>query len=231
MLALRGYTAVDGLTPMVTAGDNLIKQVKPSLIVCDFSPTLQLAAWGSTPVVAYGNGFWTPPTEGDDFPVLAAHARETAPADQVLDVVREVQRRRGRPLPEKVTDLGPAERFVTCFPHLDPYQSVRREPCLGPLEPPPSRSPLPDQPSFFAYLSGSYAGVDLGLAAMAEAGLSVRAFVRGLTAEGRARLADRGVAVLDQMESLPAVLPRVSVVVHHGSQGLAHQCWRRGGRS
>ena len=222
ILAIRGYTAVEDLLPLVTAWDNLIAQVRPKLIVADFSPTLQLAASGAVPFVGCGLPLAQPPLEGDDFPVLTPHAAAVAPAEQLLATVQEVQRRRGRPVPERLTDIARTERFVNCFSHLDPYQAVRREPCFGPLDPLPPRSPLPVQPSFFAYLNGDYPGTALGLAAMVRAGVPGQAFIRGVSAEGRHQVEQMGVQVHDRMVSLPELLPRISVVVHHGSLGLSH---------
>src|SRR5207249_4799317 len=128
ILCLRGFGAVEDLLPLVRGWDRLIEQVQPELVVCDHSPTLVLSAYRRLPTVLVGNGFTLPPADQSTFPLLLPGRALLQSEDQLLGVVQEVQRIRGQPAPGGLPGLfAAAERFVTVFPELDPYQGSRRE--------------------------------------------------------------------------------------------------------
>lgn len=222
ILAVHGYTDVEDLMPMVQGWQGLLDLVQPSMVLCDHSPTLCLAAFGTLPVVLLGNGFTMPPSELATLPVLVPKAVPITPQEQLLAVVQEVQRRRRRPVPERLPQaVAGTARFVTAFPELDPYQASRREPCIGPLHARVEPMPLPPQPRFFAYLNAEMANLEVVLDNLAQAKIPGGAYLRGASANLRRRLRRPGLDILDEPMPITRVLPQVSAVVHHAGGGLA----------
>ncbi len=229
IMALQGYAEVEGLLGMVGGWQALIDLVRPRLIVCDFSPTACLAAFGVIPVVIVGNGFTVPPAGLDAFPPLLPEAQPIIAQRAILDVIQEVQSRRGRPEPATLPGLFAGERFILVFPELDPYREVRREPCLGPIgSPTPPPSPLPEAPSIFAYLDGDRPLVEEILAALAGDGITVSAYVRGATADLARRLRALGVVLHDAPQRPAETLPHHRAVLHHGGVGMAQDALAAG---
>jgi hypothetical protein len=222
ILAFQGWDDADDLHAMVQAWQHLLDLVRPDLIVCDHSPTLCLAAYGVLPVVILGVGFTVAPAEEASFPVLDPEARPLVPQGQLLEVVRQVQGRRGRPAPDTLPSLfAGAGRFVCSFPELDPYRAVRKEPAVGPLGVLPPLTPPPRPPRFFAYLAGDFVGLDVLLGAVGEAGLPGTAYVRGATPALREALARTGLDVRGEPLPFREALPQASVVLHHGGTTTA----------
>ncbi len=228
VLALRGFAAADDLWPLVRAWEGLLELVRPALVVCDFGPTLSLAAYGLAPAVNLGYAFSLPPA-GPAFPPLLPGRPLLVPEGRLLEAVREVQRRRGLPAPETLPGLlagGP--RFLTFLPQLDPYRALRREPHLGPVGYPLGPPLPPPRPAFFAYLSAAVPGTIPLVAALARAGHPGTAYLRGATPAERDGLRQLGVEVPDAPLPLGAVLPRAAVIVHHGGAALAEQALAAG---
>jgi hypothetical protein len=221
-MAVRGYGEADGLELLVDAWQALIELTGAELVVGDHAPTLALAAYGVVPMVLVGTGFAIPPTGGRDFPTLDPAARPTASADRVLEVVREVQRRRGRPAPEALPGLlAGAARFVHTFPELDPYRAIRAEAIAEPFRRHSSPVPPPSSRSIFAYVGPEYPGVERLLPYLAGADFRCAAYIRGSPA-GLVEAARRaGVEVFDDPPPLDEVLAGVDAVVHHGSLSTA----------
>jgi hypothetical protein len=175
-----------------------------------------------------GNGFTVPPADRPTFPTLVANQRPTASEAQLLAVVQEVQRRRGRPAPATLPGLfAAAECFVAALPELDPYRPVRKEPQLGPLE--TLGGPLPDAPAgYFAYLSLDVPQIDGVLNGLARSGFPGAVYLRGADAGPRDRLRGQGLNVLDGPTPLGEMLAKVSAVVHHGGVGVAQHALAAG---
>jgi UDP:flavonoid glycosyltransferase YjiC (YdhE family) len=217
ILAIRGFGDPDELYPLVRGWQSLIDVVRPDLIVCDHSPTLCVAAYRSVPVVMIGTGFTVPPVEISEFPSLQPQVAAQMPQQRILDVVREVQRRQNRPVPETLPAIfADATRFVCTQPELDPYQAVRQEPAVGGLNPLPAAPLANTPPSFFAYLAGDYPGVESLLAFLAGLRIPGSAYVRGGSRRMAEGLRQKGLHVYDTPAPMHEVLPRVSAILHHG---------------
>jgi hypothetical protein len=229
ILAVHGYADVEDLAPMVQAWQGLFDVVQPAVIICDHSPTLCLAAYGAVPTVVVGNGFTVPPVEEPAFPLLRPRRNLLVPEAELLAVIQDVQRRRGRPAPDTLPGLfARAERFLTVLPEMDPYQGFRQEVPIGPVETLTPLAPPPAQPSYFAYQSADTPGLDQLLGGLARPGCPGCVYVRGATSAQRGQWQRKGLEILDGPRPLGEVLPRVSVVVHHGSLGLAQHALAAG---
>jgi UDP:flavonoid glycosyltransferase YjiC (YdhE family) len=223
ILAQHGFARADELGALVRAWDDLIGLVKPDAIVADHAPTACLAAYGAIPLAIVGTGFTVPPANGRSFPLLRADLPLVVAESRLLENVHEVQRRRGRPAPASLPGLFDAPlRAICCFPELDPYRGVRREPVLGPIEPLPAPSKPPDAPLLFGYLDADLPVVDDLLQMIVESPTPAEVFLRGEATALARFLALRGIRVHQTPPPLAEVLPRVSVVVSHGGAGVAH---------
>ncbi len=222
ILAVKGFADVDGLGLMVRAWQSLIDLTGAGLVICDHAPTLCLAAYGQVPSVVMGIGFAVPPVAGPDFPRLAAGTGKETPAEGLLGVVREVQRRRNLPAPTSMPALmGSSARFVHTYAELDAYRFARTHEVVEPFLPPAPPLPVAETSEFFAYLSPDYRGANQILPHLAAAGLRGSAYIRGsppaMVEAGRRA----GVTVYDDPPPLEGVLARAAVLLHHGGLNSA----------
>lgn len=218
ILTLAGWEFPDGLESVVRAWEALVELVKPALVVTDSAPSLLLAARGAVPAVQTGAGFGVPPSHLPAFPVLNDKGEALAKDETLLESVREVQRRRGRPAPPALPAVFDAPSFVTGFAEFDPYRAER--PSLGPMEPVFAPMPPPAEPRWFAYLAAEWAESEEVLAGLAKTGIPGDAYVRGWSPEQRDRARRAGIPVIDRTIPLPRILERASVIVHHSGTGL-----------
>jgi len=229
VLAVRGWETVQTLLPLVEAWRHLVEMVQPALIVTDFSPTLCLAAYEALPVVQVGNWFPMAPVQQATFPLLVPGQPPVLPQEELLAVVQEVQRRRGRPIPPTLTSiLAAGDRFPVFFPELDPYGEERAEPVWDPLETLPAPAPANPQPRFFAYLTADNPNVEAYLSHLALTGCPGTAYLRNAPAEMKERLRLQGLTILDQPARLEEMLIQSAVIVHHAGSNTAHSALAAG---
>lgn len=217
ILGHHGYATTDTLAPLVRAWDGILAGTRPDLVIADYSPTLTLAAAGRVPVVGVGSGFTQPPNHLGEFPPLDPDYPPIFRQDRLLEVVRHVQAARGGPMSDSLPRSFPtAALCLTVFPELDPYRDHRRETVVGPLEDLPGRLSWPDRPRFFAYLVSGIASTEPGLLALAQAGFSGEAYIRGAEEGLKTRLRAAGLTVHDAPVPLAEALSRCRAVVHQG---------------
>jgi hypothetical protein len=200
----------------------LFDLVAPDLIVANHSPTAVLTARGSAPLVLLGNGFEMPPTSLPAFPPLKSGAEPVADEAKLLEVVSEVQRHRGRAIPQTLPAILAADyRAVCVLPELDPYAEQRNEPVLDPLDPLPPYRPAPNDRSVFAYIGVEHPDLYEIVDGLAAAEARVTCHVRGDPGAIGASLAKRGVVVLADPADLTEVLPASDAVVGYASAGIS----------
>jgi hypothetical protein len=220
VLAVSGYAGCESLLPLVDGWRAILREVRPSVVVADYSPTLCLAARGEYPVVATGTGFALPPSQNGLFPRMSEHGRSPVSQERIFATIQQVQRQRGRSALKSLASLLETDaRFVTTLPEVDTYAGLRTTPAVGPVDPlpAPSRS---TKKAFFAYLSMEMPGCEAVLEALAKAGFSGRAFVRGADATLRERMGRLGLEVCERPLSPEQIVAESAVIVHHGS-GIA----------
>jgi UDP:flavonoid glycosyltransferase YjiC (YdhE family) len=224
ILACHGYTDPDDLAAVVQAWQRLLDLVRPDLIVCDHSPTVCLTAWRRVPVIRLGTGFSVPPAGEPFFPVFDPSTTPLVPQERVLEVVRQVQRRRGGPVPDTLCEVWrEAVPFIRTFAELDPYRAAHPREAFGPLEPLPPARPLPPVPRYFAYLAADFPGVQGVLDALAGAGLAGSVYLRGAGPAVREQLRRPGLTVHDRPVPVAEALAGASLLVHHGGIGTTEQ--------
>ncbi len=229
ILARSGFDDEQRLFPLVRAWDHLLTLVRPDVILADHSPALCLAALGVAPLFVIGNGFFVPPVHQPVFPPLLANQTPQVAESELLTVVQGVQQKRGRPIPTSLPEiLTGTARFLTVLPQLDPYQNVRREPALGPLQPLPPCAPLAGAPNYFAYLSDDILSSQPVLAILAGSGFPGRAYLRGARPSSVASLQHPALELLSNPAEVGVVLREASVVIHHGGAALAQSALAMG---
>ncbi len=221
LLALLGFDSVPALMLMTSAWQDLLDLVAPDLIIANHSPTAALTAHGSIPLALMGNGFELPPTNMPAFPSLKPGVRRVVDETKLLETVTEVQRHRGRDVPQTLPSVFAAEyRGVCALPELDPYGEQRNEQLLGPVEPLPAYRPRPSDRSVFAYIGVEHPDLYEIAAGLGAADADVTCHVRGDPGTIGASLAEQGVTVLAEPADLIEVLPESAAVVGYASAGF-----------
>ena len=222
LMACNGFGSVDHLYSMLRGWRDLIDQLRPDLIVARYAPLLSLAAYGRLPAVVFGSAYSTPPADGPYFPQLLYDVAPYADQAQMLETVRDVQRRFGAPLPDALAEIYRGERRVVLgLPELDPYRGTRREPCAGMFEdaPPPHEI---DADGFHAYLAGCGPTATLAVEALIESGLPGQIYARDSDPSLAARVAGSPIRWLDTPPDAIAAASGAALVVHHGGPGMAY---------
>ena len=216
-----GFDDTDKLEAMVASWKALIRLVGADLIVCDYSPTAQLAAQGFCRSIAIGDSFTLPPPNLERFPEF----RPSGPRfdeKRLLANIQEAQRRTGGPIPETVPSILAADRvFIITLPDLDSYGPQRLEPAVGPIAPLPEPTEQEPEEDFFCYLSLGFEATREALKGIVESGKSGRFFIRDTRSEERESLRRRGYHVYDSPPPLTEVVPRARLVIHHGGLGTS----------
>jgi rhamnosyltransferase subunit B len=230
VLATQGFGDTEALFAAAERWHLVIDQVRPDLVVCDFSPTLNLVARSHVPLVVVGSGFTVPP-DTDTLPPIAPW-EDSVPAPSraneallIQTLARIVAANRLAPV-DRLAQLFRGDATFACtLPELDPYRSYRRsEPHI-----PYNLSRMPVGPAWqdradntaFLYLDGRHPHIEALLDVLRQCGVDGAAFVpkppEALVrngALGRLRL-------FETPPPLEDVLPRVRVLIHHGGLGTA----------
>jgi UDP:flavonoid glycosyltransferase YjiC (YdhE family) len=218
-----GFSDADALYREVAGWDAIIDRVRPDVVLAETAPALQLACFGRVPTILVGTSFTVPPHHLEEFPTLFEGGRQFATSRQVLDVIAEVQRRRGREAPSTLPGLWGLPGSIYGVRELDLYRAVRPEHELGrptsldlrPIE--VSATEL--RPNVFAYLTTRHRNLPTVLGVLGRSGVPVQAYCRGLDDAMRSLAADYGIELHDRPQDLASLLPGVSLVAHHGGLG------------
>lgn len=223
ILSIHGFASIDTLFPLVSTWQGLLELLRPALIVVDYSPVLHLAAFGGDiPIVDVGNGFAQPPVHLPTFPPLTTGRPPRATEAELLQVVLDVQRQRGRPAPATLPALfAAASRYVAVLPELDPYQETRPEPAAGAMEPLPPRLSPPATPRYFAYLSAEWQALETVLRLLAQSGYPGSIYLRNAGSSLWAFARQLGLDVFESPPPLETLLSTAGVLVHHSSMNVA----------
>lgn len=222
IMAIAGYGRLDALRAITAGWDALIDLVCPAVIIADYSPFLTLAAYGKVPVIAFGDGFVIPPPTAERFSNLRNGGEPFAPQEQILETVREVQRRRGLPAPPSLPALvGGNDQVVCTFPELDPYRPTRMQAATGPVaEMPLPLAPAPE-PGLFVYLAADFPATRKVLQTVINSKVRASGFVRDAQPDFVRALERNGMRIYTTPPPLPEVMQAASVILHHGGVGTS----------
>lgn len=231
ILVAHGYANPGVLEPYVRSWRSLVDLVRPDLVLTEFSPGLCMATAGQEPCVSFGIGFCAPCLQGKVFPVLEPRATELLPLSRLVDGVGEVLRRLGREVPANpLTTLVGDRQLAIGFEEIDAYRAARKPPLLGPMwEMPKQDMPLPETPACLVYLPAEHPAIKPLTAAIAKLDMPGVVYVRGAGPDTLKVLRTGRLEVSLTPVDLKEVLPRVSVVIHHGGTGTVERCmaWGR----
>jgi UDP:flavonoid glycosyltransferase YjiC (YdhE family) len=213
-----GFADPDYLLDLARAWDAAIAEIRPVAVVCELSPFLNVATFGTNlPVLVLGYGFVLPPPQLPTFPAL----RDGAPLHDEARLLENVARAcepRGRTPPAALPALSAGSAHaVTGLVALDPYRSQRLR---APVGPPFLEAHLADAEPLhdvFVYLLGDAPATIHVLRILAASGLRGRAFVRRGREEHRRVLSGSGITWLEKPEPIARALAEARAVVHHGS--------------
>lgn len=224
-----GFGDAELLRDTASRWDSTLAALRPAALVCESSPFLLLACFGSAlPLLSSGHGFLLPPPHLPQFPPLW-DGPSLYSEPELLDAVVSTCRARGRAGPAALPALlAGTAHAVTGFDVLDPYRAHRRQAAFGPpeLDIPPASTAA--QEDVFAYLLGDGSASLKVLEALAQAGVSGRVFVRRGTDAQRRALAGSRITWLDGPEPTRDALERARLVVHHGSMLMSEEALAAG---
>lgn len=221
LLASGGFDDREALRRLVRRWTALLDELRPALVVAEFSPGLCLAARGRCPVVQIGTGFALPPAEDAWFPSYQAPRPAYVAQADILAVVNGVLGDLGRPVLPRLTALhADTLQLIHGLPQLDPFHGRRpaspRVRTIGPFLPLPAPAPPPAAVLPFAYVDLAAAYAPALLEAMAGLPWPAEAFVPRADAALVERFAGRGLVIHKAAPPLHEMLARASHVIHAG---------------
>jgi hypothetical protein len=218
ILGTAGFTDAAFLASRASLWDATLEALRPAAIVCESSPFLNLACFGSElPVLSVGHGFGLPPPHLPSFPKLWNGAALCSEA-QLLDTVTKVCDSRRRPKPGALPALlAGSIHAVTGFDVLDPYRNQRQQRSVGPPALDLDGAAGEPHEDVFAYLLGDAPATQKLLEGLVASGLTGRVFVRRGSVLQRRTLAGSGITWLERPEPIRDALARAQLSVHHGS--------------
>ena len=223
-MAIAGCYDLENLFTVTLSWKTLFDIYKPDLIVCDHSPICCLAAFGRIPVVLIGDGFTLPPAHESVFPIVNVNGTSTiVDSDRLLENMRAVQKMHGHRIPQTITEpFRTAARLFCTLPELDHYPLMRRDTVIGP---PPNDlfEPVdqPKKPRWFAYLKAEFPITGRVLESISNVKIPGEVYINSLAPEGAERLKRNNIVVHHEPPPMNEILPRVSVVLHHGGNGVS----------
>jgi hypothetical protein len=224
-----GVADEDALRAMLQQWDDILKTVRPDLVIADYAPASCLMSRGRIPLLITGNGYTLPPSEMKRFPLIHRSYAPLWDEDETLSAVNRTMRSVGRLPLERLPEIFAADaRFVETFPLFDPYDAQRLESANGPLFSSPPVERREDAHLVLAYLSRSY---ELRLNIVeALRPLASRLYIHAprLTPEQSADLAQGGANICPHPLPLREFLPLARLVVHLGGSGLCAEALAAG---
>jgi hypothetical protein len=223
-----GYRDARELACLLGGWRALLGAWRADLLVCDFAPTALLAARSmNLPRVTYGNGFFTPPrlvplpafrvdTPVDPARIAASDAAVLAQVNAALAALGAT------PLARLADQFETDEDFLCTFAELDHYGTRGVSGWWGPRLRTDLGNPM-DWPQgrgkrVLVYLQEDCAQLDAIIDQLAAGPHQVIAYVPGIDAHRKARLAGRGRVVIERPVRLDALLPRCDLLVCHGGE-------------
>lgn len=229
VLIRQGFGDANVVGAMMAAWDDLFALVAPDFVVADHSPGLSLAARGKIPMANIGNGFTLPPTDMEIYPDIITKGKPLGDQGELLELFNNIQRKRGAPLLERVTQLFDTEgQFVCTLPQLDPYADYRKAALAGPLEQALVPAPAADKPHVFFYMANEAVDSPVALGGLVKSGIPASVYWRGANAERRKKYHADQITMLTEPVEFKDMLPRTTAVIHSGGAGTATACLMTG---
>jgi rhamnosyltransferase subunit B len=196
----------------------IIDDERPDLIIADYAPGLALAAAGTVPLIALGNGYTLPPADLDHFPVLGGSRQPVKyPEDEAVARINQVLAvQRCKPI-ERLAQINRADHYcLLTYPIFDPYRAERKDAWLGsPMVPNVAKAGAPGT-LLFAYFYENRQLDDRLIEGLAGGGLAGNAVFTSPVRRTAKRLARANIETPFDLLDLADELPKTRVIVHQG---------------
>jgi UDP:flavonoid glycosyltransferase YjiC (YdhE family) len=214
---------------LLVAWDDIFKQIRPDLVIADFSPLAALAAYRRIPLVQIGNGYTLPPYEMKRFPLLHRLSRPVWNEEETLAVVNKAMQPFGWPPLEHLPRVFSGDAcLVQTFPLLDPYDTQRTELLDGPIF---DRAPVQrsaEASSVLAYLSSGYEPHPLIVEALIPFAARLRVYAPRLSVAQAEHLRRAGAQIDAEPLPLADALSSTRLLIHSGGSGAAAEALAAG---
>ncbi|MGE0007115.1 MAG: glycosyltransferase [Parvibaculaceae bacterium] len=201
----------------------IIDDERPDLVIADYAPGLALAAYGTVPLIAVGNGYTLPPADLAAFPILADSKQPVKyPEHEAVERINRVLAAHKRKPVESLAQINRADRHcLLTYPIFDPYRAERKDPWLG--SPMVGGGVKADAPGalLFAYFYENRQLDDRLIEGLAGGGLAGNAVFTSPVRRTARRLARANIEAPFGLLDLSQELPKTRVIVH---QGGLHTC-------
>lgn len=231
VMQLFGYHQVRDLERVAQNWRQVLAEIEPRVIVSDFAPTLRLASRTQIPTVVLGNGYTVPPA-GKLLPPMRPWDLAVPPESRIhefllLAAVNRVCATFKRPRVDFFSDLFQGERtFVSTLAEFDPYGEARSDVPLWPFNvpdiPEANESLRRRGPAVFCYMQKDHPALDVLLDALTALDCQSAIYVGGVDPARVAQKCGTNVHVYEAPADFRSVLPRTSVLIHHGGLGTAY---------
>jgi rhamnosyltransferase subunit B len=208
------------VAPVVRQWEDIIRSVRPDVVLSDFAPMLNLATRKRFSLQVIGNG-WTLPPDLDAVPLLVDPGNATESCDYEARLVACAQEVVGASdAPQRFCELLRGQVNVLCvIPELDPYRDHREDIFYwSPEMPLPCPRPAHERAGGLVYLPADHPDRGNITKACAQSNIAFRAYFGG---DGAGQYGSLTVSAkpLDFISEIP----RSKVVIHHG--GLGTTMW------
>lgn len=220
IFARTGFADAQLCRPVVRAWRRLLAEVRPNVVLSDFSPSLNVASSGRYPRLVIGNG-WTLPPEGD-LPSFDGHVGDGVTHETCVRIVEALRVASDGHWQESTfsASLRGEANFVCTMPQLDPYNRHRAEGHYWPVEIPAPPACRNDARHVMAvYMPGDHPALPLIEEIAQQVPWQILAYSGSV-----ARSPAAGLSYSPEPLDLPSVLPRACIAVHHGGLGMANWC-------
>ncbi len=228
-----GYLDADNLTALLGGWQELLRMVKPDLMIAEHSPTALIAArLEGVRRVTLGTGFETPPRVA---PIPTIQPWRNPPTeglaeseDAVLGRVNQaISRRGGAPL-ETLSDMFDLdEAFLCTLPEFDHYSARGAAEYWGPLSVPGAGDGVPWPPGdgdrVFVYYRVGYPRFADMMQQLAALGLPTLVVADDASPSVIKKLSTEKLHIITTPVDLKAVAETVNVAVCHGGHGSVMQ--------
>ncbi|MGD8561237.1 MAG: hypothetical protein PVG03_01825 [Desulfarculaceae bacterium] len=219
-----GWSDLNVVKMMTMAWQSIIEAVKPALIISDYSPGLNLAAFKRVPTVVIGTGFTVPPNR-NPLPPIRPWMKDLPPQTlkkqrNIEEVIARVCEELGISLPGHLAELfHPFRSYVLSLELLDPYARHRDEPQLPELKNEavgPRVAINKKKKMFFAYLDGAFSSTPNILKALASLKHPCEAYVRDFSPQMRQKYSSPSLRLHAGPQALDYIFNDFRAMVHHG---------------
>ena len=227
-LASMGLNSSHAVAACLAHYDGLFSLFPADLAFCDQAYGAVLACRDHLPAVAVASAPYMPPVVGDGFPLFPGRTSAGYPVSDLLHSINEGLGIAGRFPLRNIGDvlrgailapLGPAE--------FDMYHDLRPGRVLPPLVPDvPNPRSLGERNELFVYVHGFAQDNERLMAALAAVDVPARAYIPGIHAATRKRLAN--FIIHDEALPIAEMIARSRCVVHHGGVQLTAVCLATG---